>query len=144
MTGRTGTFADTGGALTRMWGGVLRCSPNLPGAAGTWQILGTPPSSGIADTTHQSSNLWTCTQDADAIYVTGPIDTKIITFLVGADETYSRMGYTGGASVVNGKTTILLTKSDPTSATGVSPLSPNDPSLVQEFGNWWLFGLFLV
>lgn len=133
---RTGVFADTGGANYQFWAGVLR------NTAGTWQILGYP---GPADPTHQSSNLWTCSQDADSIYVTGPTSSKMVSFHVNVDETLAALGIFVGASVVSGKATIKMSIVDPTNTTtGVSALSPNDPRLVTEFGNLWLMGFFLV
>lgn len=133
---RTGVFADTGGQLYQEWSGVLRNTD------GTWRILGYP---GPADLTHQSGNLWGCTQDVDAIYVTGPTNAgKVNTFIVTVDETLSRLGVRVGTSVVIGKATFTLDIIDPASPTGTSPISPNDTRLITPYGNLWLLGRFLM
>lgn len=138
MTTRTGIFTDTGGSQYQFWAGVLR------NTTGTWQILGTPPSGGIADATHQSSNLWTVTQDGSAVYVTGPASHKMMSFIVATDETFAQMGLFVGASVISGQATVKMARVDPTSPTGVSNTNPNDPALITEFGNLWIEGWFLL
>jgi hypothetical protein len=92
----------------------------------------------INDTSHSSLGISNIAEDNEKIVIYYDFNaTKIHTFSVTPDETFSAMGYICGASVGLDRAYIYISKMDSGQIVPVDPTTINDNR-----GNFWIYGLF--
>ena len=97
---------------------------------GAWHILD--------DEGHMSMGIRNISEDNDRIIIYFDfVASKVQTFVITPDETFSRLGLQAGASVGLDKAVIYLSKIENGVVVPVNPLTISDKD-----GNFWIYGVF--